>query len=131
MRRRCYATHRKEYKNYGGGIEVCPEWRDSFENFYRDMGDRPPGYTLDRRDNDDHYSKDNCLWATYKQQGRNTRFNRHVEVHGRRMTIAEAAELSGISKNCALQRLRKGWSVEQTFSQPSANNGLLGKSRRI
>jgi hypothetical protein len=123
MRRRCYAKHRKEYKNYGGrGIEVCNEWLDSFEKFFLDMGERPYGHTLDRIDNNGPYSKTNCTWATYKQQGRNTRFNLLVTVNGQDITIAEAAEKSGITQNAALLRLSRGWSVERTFSEPAGRN---------
>jgi len=51
--------------------EICPEWME-FDNFLRDMGDRPEGCTLDRKDNSKGYTKDNCRWATRKEQARNT-----------------------------------------------------------
>ncbi len=42
MKRRCYKEDNPSYENYGArGIEVCNEWINSFENFYRDMGPRP------------------------------------------------------------------------------------------
>ncbi|MFN3833370.1 MAG: hypothetical protein ACK4SQ_14185 [Allorhizobium sp.] len=119
MRRRCHDPRRPDYKNYGArGITVCQEWRDSFEAFYRDMGPRPEGHTLDRMNNAGPYNKFNCIWATRKHQERNKRTNRIVQVDGKRMTVAEAAEVYGIPPKSAIHRLNRGWSAEDTFKKP-------------
>jgi hypothetical protein len=75
MRSRCNNPNRPEYKNYGGrGIKVCKEWDESFESFIGDMGKKPSGkYSLERIDNDLGYFKENCKWATYKEQASNRR----------------------------------------------------------
>jgi hypothetical protein len=71
---RCHNPRNKNYPEWGGrGITMSEEWRNSFEAFYRDMGPRPPGTSLDRIKNELGYSKDNCRWATRLQQNNNRR----------------------------------------------------------
>lgn len=73
MIQRCMNTNSAMYKNYGArGITVSEAWL-TFENFYADMGDRPDGRTLDRENNNSGYSKENCRWATHKEQSANKR----------------------------------------------------------
>ena len=73
MRQRCLNPNSDKWKWYGGrGISIDTR-RDSFEVFLADMGERPTGCTLDRRDSDGNYSKQNCRWATPKEQATTNR----------------------------------------------------------
>jgi hypothetical protein len=74
MIQRCYNPNNPAYKNYGErGIAVCTEWLNSFIAFFKDMGERPEGLSIDRIKNDLGYFKENCRWATRIEQNRNCR----------------------------------------------------------
>lgn len=71
MKRRVLYKFDKDYKNYGArGIKICNEWLD-FGNFYKDMGDKPIGKSLDRIDNNGNYEPKNCKWSSAKEQANN------------------------------------------------------------
>ena len=76
MKARCNNENGPRYYRYGGrGISYCAEW-EFFENFYSDMGNKPKNRSLDRINNDGNYDKENCRWATHKQQMNNTSRNK-------------------------------------------------------
>lgn len=120
MRYRCENPNHTSYHLYGGrGITVCERWQD-FANFYADMGPKPsPRHSIDRRDGNGHYTPENCHWATYKQQGRNTSRNRMLTFQGETLSLAEWAERMGISYAALTHRvMRAGWSVERALTTP-------------
>jgi hypothetical protein len=83
MLQRCANPKNENFQNYGGrGISVCDRWRESFENFLADMGERPTGTTLDRKENDGNYEPSNCRWATRAEQARNNRRNINLTFDG-------------------------------------------------
>ncbi|MHB8815449.1 MAG: hypothetical protein ACYDAE_19565 [Steroidobacteraceae bacterium] len=118
MKSRCLNPNDKDYRHYGGrGIRVCERWL-KFENFLADMGERPAGTQLDRRENNGHYEPGNCRWITKKQNSRNRRRSVMVTVDGVTRCAAEWAELKGLPLETVSARLKRGWSAERAVNTP-------------
>lgn len=101
------------------GVCIDPAWED-FAAFFADMGNPPPGKTLERVDNSKGYSRENCVWATPTTQARNTSRNRVVCFGDRDMCLGEAVELSGLPYNLVHDRIHKlGWDVDTALSRPA------------
>jgi hypothetical protein len=95
MVQRCNNSNDRSYARYGGrGISVCTRWL-LFENFYADMGEKPKGLSLERRDNDAGYSPDNCYWAPLWQQSRNKRSTVRVVIDGQTVVLVDALNMFG------------------------------------
>lgn len=106
-KKRCVNANHIDFHNYGGrGIAMCDEWLNSFETFYADMGPRPTGLTLERKDVNGPYSKENCVWATTGEQARNRRNSVRVEYEGQQYILKDLSALLGIPEN----RLRNQYS---------------------
>lgn len=102
---RCYNENNKSYKDYGGrGISVAQEWH-KFSTFYSDMGEPSKGYTIERKDNDGDYCKDNCTWIPKELQGSNKRNNVLVTVNNVLMTAAEADRALNLKPRSTDKRL--------------------------
>jgi hypothetical protein len=85
------------------------------------------GLTLDRKDNNGPYSPDNCRWVTQKEQCNNTRRNVYVDYQGERITIAQLADITGISYMALWHRIiTYGLTPEQAVAKslcpPKVNN---------
>lgn len=121
MVNRCYRIKNKDYSTYGGrGIKVCDRWLVSFENFYSDMKE---GYTdlltIDRIDNDKDYSKENCRWATWKEQRNNRRPYKYkgwvfYTYKGITLNQKDWSDKIGI-KVCSLTEVIKRKGIEEAF----------------
>ena len=119
MVQRCTNSNHHRYKDYGGrGITVCRRWL-KYDNFLADMGERPTGLTLDRKNNDKGYYKRNCRWATRSVQANNMHANRLLTYKGRTLTMTQWTKKLGFKRSTLPNRLsRDGWSVERALSTP-------------
>jgi hypothetical protein len=109
MNARCHNSEHPAYVNYGArGITVCDRWRksadnpDSLYNFVVDVGNPPPGRSLDRTNNDAGYSPDNVRWATPVEQARNSRGPQFPNVrHQQWLERHRAQKLAAIERGCS------------------------------
>jgi hypothetical protein len=113
MKARCRQGGRKGAKYYiGRGISYDPRWED-FATFLADMGERPAECnSLDRRDNDQGYFKENCRWSTPIEQTNNRRNTKFYTQDGRTLPVAEWARERGISYMAARMRIIRHGSLE-------------------
>lgn len=121
MRNRCDNPNHDSYLRYGGrGITYDPAWND-FSVFLEDMGKKPTSeHQLERVDNNKNYSKENCIWATRKEQTRNRGGKRATRLYthdGKTMCIKDWAEYVGISSTSMQKRLNNKWPLEKAFSK--------------
>jgi hypothetical protein len=68
---RCENPQASHYEYYGGAtppVRVCDRWRNSFEAFLADMGERPAGTSLGRYGDIGNYEPGNCAWQTKREQ---------------------------------------------------------------
>lgn len=113
---RCNDPEDRKWHRYGArGITVCERWL-KFENFLADMGDKPPGTTLDRENNDGNYDPNNCRWATQKTQQNNRSTNRVFTAFGLTMNMMQWAEHFGIPYCTIQRRVARHWPIEKILS---------------
>ena len=119
---RCYNPESQYYYLYGGrGISVCNRWLESFLNFYEDMGTRPRDCTsIERIDGNGNYCPENCRWADYSEQSRNTSQNWKITIDGETKVLTDWAKESPVTAGAIRHRIRKlGWSEKEAVFRPS------------
>lgn len=123
---RCLNPNSTSYPKYGGrGIKVCDRWKESFQNFYDDMGDRPSiNHSIDRKDVNGNYEFSNCRWATSKEQGRNRTNNNFLEYKGEIKCMTEWCEIYNIPISTFNNRLIKGMSVKDAIETPRRKKAI-------
>lgn len=132
MLSRCYNKNSISYKNYGGrGIGVFKQWRSGtdFLEWAMTHGYRQ-GLRLERVDNNKSYSPKNCVWTTQREQALNTRRNVYITYRGKRATLSQWAEITGINASRLALRLRRGWTGAKLFD-PRKFNGCKRKFVRV
>lgn len=123
MRRRCLNPNHPQFRHYGGRvIGVTIDWQ-SYEQFLADMGPRPtPRHTLERIDNNGHYTRDNCRWATRRDQARNKRTNVLVEIDGKVACAKDWCIYFGINYATYRNRIRRsGLTPDAALKLPIQN----------
>jgi hypothetical protein len=118
---RCFNHKSRAYRNYGArGIVVCDRWRESFDAFFSDVGNRPSkAHSLDRYPNNNgNYEPGNVRWATKRQQSQNTRATRNVTLEGLSLCITEWARRLGIAPNTLRYRVKAGWDIHRILNTP-------------
>ncbi len=116
---RCYDEKNQAYPSYGGrGILMSDEWRNSFQAFFNDMGKRPSiKHSIERIENDKGYFNGNCKWATKKEQARNRRTSKIVEINGQLKTVAEWCEIYNIKTQSVYSRIMRGASYAEAITK--------------
>lgn len=118
MKDRCERSTHPAYAEYEGrGITFCERWQ-KFDNFFSDMGECPPGLTLERIDNDKGYSPENCKWATRSEQQRNRRACNYLTIDGVKRCLLEWAKIAGINRRTIYGRLSQGKTPKEAVFTP-------------
>lgn len=118
MRKRCFNKNHKSYKDYGAlGITVCKRW-DDYLLFLGDMGERPFGYVIDRKNNNKGYSPSNCRWASALESSRNRRHLKRYTIDGITKFRWEWILECDLPDTTVRGRLDRGWDFESAISEP-------------
>lgn len=119
---RCENPRNAKFATYGGaGISMAPEWSQSFEAFYAEMGDRPPGMSIDRLDQTKGYEPNNCQWATAAEQSKNTGRTKLHRWRATWMTVREIAHAEGLPFNSLRKRARIDNTIQKAVAHVASH----------
>lgn len=124
MLNRCHYTPAGVYKKHG--IEVCVEWRQSFQAFLDHVGPRPKGKSsIDRKDNTLGYVPGNVRWVSKCEQDRNRSTNRRITIGGVTKTLIDWIETCGVSAGTVRSRIyRQGWDPVRAITTPTKRRSV-------
>lgn len=102
------------------GIKICDNWRNSFENFYADMGDPPSElHQIDRINNNGNYEPGNCRWVLSRDNNRNKRSNHFIEFNGKTQCLMDWCIELGFKFTTLAHRINKlHWPIEKAITTP-------------
>lgn len=121
-KQRCHDPKAAKYPSYGGrGIKMCNRWRESFDAFLEDMGERPKGMTLDRIDQCKGYEPDNVRWATAQEQSINRGTTQLRRWRGGWMTTRQISEVEGVSFNSLRKYVRSYRTIQDAVEKAKAS----------
>jgi len=117
IKTRCLNVNSKVFEHYGGrGITICNRWKNSFENFLKDMGFAPPKYEIERINVNGNYEPNNCKWATRQEQCSNRRQNKFITFNDITKTYTQWEKELGLKPTTISQRKRYGWCDEKCLT---------------
>lgn len=105
---------------------MCEKWVNSFAAFIDHMGPCPKGHSLDRIDNERGYEAGNCRWTDATTQANNRRCTMTLMFNGALLPVSDVARHLGVPVARLKERKRRGWSDEDTVTQP-----FLGRGGRL
>lgn len=127
IKQRCLNPNSPEYHRYGGrGITICKEWENDFGAFKRwaSANGYQDNLTIDRINNNQGYTPDNCRWSTKLEQSNNMERNILWTYKGETKTITEWSKCVGIKRHTLYLRYRNGWTIEKMLTTPLQGEGV-------
>jgi hypothetical protein len=132
MHRRCTDSKAERFPHYGGrGVRVC-KGLTTIQQFLGVLGLRPtPKHSIDRPDNDGHYSCGRCVecfqqgwplnvrWATDQEQRDNKQRSHYIEIDGVRRTITQWIRINGLERTSVFHRIKNGWDEISAVTIPT------------
>lgn len=126
---RCTNEKNTRFKEYGGsGIGVCKRWLNSFDNFLKDMGQRPTNlHSIDRINGLKGYTPLNCRWATKKEQKENQKVTIWLEYNGIKLTQRGWAQRWGVQDSVIAGHRKRGKIFSEIYNYFESGNSKKAK----
>jgi hypothetical protein len=103
---KCTNPKDPKYKDFGGkGVKVSLSWK-SFLCFLKDMGEKPEGMNLGRKNNKGNFTAYNCEWVKPKEQTRNRQSCLMYVIDGEKMALSAVAEKYGVNYQALYRSVR-------------------------